>query len=271
MSKVLNLFENSVAPLKEPPHGVFEDEFRPSAQATFCFSAIPPVQADLQPSCCAIFHTEPLGAASDRFRLLRMRLREHNKSGSLKTLLITSPLPHDGKSTVAVNLATALSEDSKFKVLLIEADLHRPCLNTQLGLPECPGLTECLEGELPAISVLRRVEPLGWYLMAAGKTPDNPTELVQGSGFRTLREEMVKYFDWILIDSPPVVPLTDALSLIPHSDAALLVVRAGQTPESSIQQAITQIGKQHIAGIVFNGVPGLERAYAKYGYYGPKV
>src|SRR5271163_1754718 len=130
MSQVLSLFERSVGDHEEsggalpaPP----KEESLAGVPDSFSLSGIPTAQAELHPSCCAIFHTDPLAAASDRFRLLRMRLREHNKAGRLKTLLITSPLPHDGKSTIAVNLATALSEDSKYKVLVIEADLHRPC------------------------------------------------------------------------------------------------------------------------------------------------
>jgi succinoglycan biosynthesis transport protein ExoP len=271
MSKILSLFERSVGSQDELPPAVVPEDFTGSAPASLRFPDIPVVRCRLQPSCCAIFYTDPLAMGSDRFRLLRMRLRESTKTGRLKTVLITSPLPNDGKSTVAVNLATALSEDSKFKVLLIEADLHRPSLAKQLGVPDWPGLSQCLQGGLPAIEAIRRVEPLGWYLMPAGEAPHNPTELVQTSAFQDLKEAVADYFDWILIDSPPVIPSIDALSLRPHSDATLLVVRAGQTPEDAIEQAIRLLGKRHVAGMVFNGVPGLERAYSKYGYSSPKT
>jgi polysaccharide biosynthesis transport protein len=269
MSQVLNLFERSVGNRAESSLTTAEQR-ADTVPESFSVRDVQVVKAELQPSCRAIFHTDPLGAGSDRFRLLRMRLREHHKAGRLKTLLITSPLPHDGKSTVAVNLASALSEDWKFKVLVIEADLHRPCLVKQLGLKDWHGLSECLQGTLPAIEAVRRVEPLGWYLMPAGELPQNPTELLQTSAFHLLREELLDHFDWILIDSPPVVPLSDAASLRPHSDGTLLVVRSGQTPQDTIEQAINLLGKQHIAGMVFNGVIGLERIYSKYGYYGPK-
>lgn len=271
MSKILSLFESSVEAQGEPQSSVVPEAFTGRELASFSVLDLPVVTAQLQPSCCAIFYTDPLAASSDRFRLLRMRLREYNKTGRLKTLLITSPLPHDGKSTVALNLATALSEDSKFKVLLIEADLHRPCLVSQLGIPAWSGLSQRLQGDVSTADAIRRVEPLGWYLMPAGEAPPNPTELLQTSAFQDLRQEVTDSFDWILIDSPPVIPLTDALSLRQHSDATLLVVRAGETPEDAIEQAIRLLGKQHIAGMVFNGVPGLERAYSKYGYYGPKT
>jgi capsular exopolysaccharide synthesis family protein len=266
MSQVLNLFQKSVGHQPElvvPP----ADERVKNIVPGGSLGEVRTVKATLQPSCRAVFHTDPLGGASDRFRLLRMRLREHHKVGRLKTLLITSPLPHDGKSTIAINLATALSEEGKFKVLLVEADLHRPSLGRQLGLKDWDGLSNCLRGDLPAIQAIRKVEPLGWYLLPSGDTPENPTEFLQSSAFHQLKQELLPHFDWILIDSPPVIPLTDAVSLKPHSDGILLVVRAGYTPQEKVAESITLLGKQHIAAMVFNGVEDMEKSFSKYGYY----
>jgi capsular exopolysaccharide synthesis family protein len=215
--------------------------------------------------------TEPRGPGADRFRYLRMRLREVKEAVNLRKLLITSPLPNDGKSTVALNLATALAEEGKRSVLLIEADLYHPTLIQRLGLQVRPGLGECLEKGLDPLSTLRRLQPLGWYLLPAGVLHGNPTELLQSEALPRLLQSLSPHFDWILIDTPPVAPLTDAVSLSRHCDAALLVVRAGCTPQDSVKEALTLLGPKHVLGIVFNAADGLSRLYSKYyGYYAKK-
>ena len=158
-----------------------------------------------------VVYTEPRGPAAERFRYLRIRLREPWETGKLKTVLITSALPQDGKSTIALNLASSLSEHGKKKVLLIEGDLHRPSLSLQLGLTPGPGLAECLETDVNPIPLIRRLEPLGWYLLKAGGKCINPTELLQSGTLPGVIARLTPHFDWILLDSPPVIPVTDAL------------------------------------------------------------
>src|SRR6202022_3963639 len=119
-------------------------------------------------------------------------------------------------------------------------------------------------------SAIRRVEPLNWYLLPAGSPAANPTELLQTPALSAVMQKLSPYFDWILIDSPPILPLTDALMLQRQSDATLLVVRAGATPDESVEEAIALVGRQNIAGVVLNGIEGLDRLYGKYGYYGKK-
>jgi len=197
-----------------------------------------------------------------------MRLRELWNAGKLSTLLITSPLPGDGKSTIALNLATALAEQGKRTVLLVEADLHHPSLTQQLGIPTQAGLAECLEHGMNPMSNVRRIEPLGFYLLSSGEPRGNPTELLQSEALSTIMQELSAYFDWILIDSPPVMPLTDALSLARHANASLLVARAGHTPRQAIEQTVKLLGNGHVIGVLLNGVEGLHRIYSKYyGYY----
>jgi Mrp family chromosome partitioning ATPase len=111
------------------------------------------------------------------------------------------------------------------------------------------------------------VEPLGWYLLPAGEARGNPTDLLQTPALARVMEMLVPRFDWILIDSPPVIPLTDALLLRQQASGSLLVVRAGRTPEEAVEDAISLLGKQHLLGVVLNGIEGLDRQYSKYGYY----
>jgi capsular exopolysaccharide synthesis family protein len=265
---VLNHYFDRRERLPEPPSdsSLSSVETAPEkVEKAFQLQQIPAVEVQVSPGSRIIVHTDPRSPGADRFRFLRMCLRELWNAGKLKTLLITSPLPQDGKSTIALNLATALAEEGKRSVLLIEADLHRPTLTEQLGLDVREGLADCLEGSLNPFSALRRLEPLNWYLLPAGEPRSNPTELLQTEAFASMLQKLSPHFDWILIDSPPVIPITDALSLARQANATLLVAREGRTPGDAIEKAIALLGRQRILGIL-NAVEGLDRLYS--GYYG---
>jgi capsular exopolysaccharide synthesis family protein len=198
-----------------------------------------------------------------------MHLRELWKTSALRSLLVTSPLPQDGKSTIALNLATVLAETGKRPVVLVEADFRHPSLSRQLSVKAWPGLAECLEDRLPPMVALRRLEPLGWYLLPAGRPHGNPTDLLQNDALSEIVKELSTCFDWVLIDSPPIIPLADAVALRRHANASLLVARAGCTPSDDIEKAIALLGGEHVVGIILNGAEGLDRLYSKYSkYYG---
>ena len=209
--------------------------------------------------------------AADRFRLLRMRMDGLRALGKLHTITITSALPKDGKSTISLNLASALAEGDRNRVLLIEADLHRPSIGNYLQIGNKPGLAECLESNLDPFSALRRIQPLGWYLLPAGTAQGNPTDLLQSPMFPGILTALAPLFDWVFVDTPPVLPLTDAISISQHTDATVLVVRAGETPRGAADEAVALLGANRIAAVIFNGAEGLNAFYDKYkysGYYG---
>jgi capsular exopolysaccharide synthesis family protein len=238
------------------------------APAVPAFPDFPVEEAQLRPESRLAYHDDPRSPAADRFRLLRMRLRTHWKEGRLKKLLITSPLSHDGKSTVVLNLAAALAERGKRTVLVVEADLHKSSLENFLGVRPSIGLTECLVDDgTPPLSAIRRIDPLGCYLLSAGEPRKNATELLQTPAFGNIMQRLAPCFDWILVDSPPVIPLTDALSLQQHSDASLLIVRAGRTPREAVDQTIALLGKKNIVGVVLNGVEAHDHLYYHYHSY----
>jgi len=229
------------------------------------FADFPVEQAQLRPESRLAYGDDPRGPAAVRFRLLRMRLKTQWKAGRLKKLLITGPLAHEGKSTVALNLAAALGERGRRTVLVVEGDLHRSSLTTILGLRPSVGLTECLVDDATSpLSAIRRIEPLGCYLLSAGEPRKNPTELLQTPAFGNIVQKLAPCFDWILIDAPPVIPLTDSLWLQQHADSSLLVVRAGQTPREAVEQTITLLGSKNIVGIVLNGVAARDHLYYRY-------
>ena len=261
---VRNLQDTEVQPSPHPGNTLAGD-----SQNANELERIPREEVDVQPLSRIVFHTDPRGLAADRFRFLRMRVRELSNAGKLKSILVTSPHPLDGKSTVSLNLATALAERGENAVLLLEGDLYHPTLVQRLGLNVGPGLAECLASGLAPLSAIRRITPLGWYLLPAGSQLANPSELLHGDGFAQVMQRLSPHFKWIVIDSPPVAPVADALALARHADASILVVRAGRTPTEAVEAAVESLGRKHVMGVVLNGVEGLGRLYSKYNkYYG---
>ena len=237
--------------------------------------SVPEVEAQLGPESRIILKRTN-SIERDRFRFLRTRLQEVRELAGLQSLLITSPLAQDGKSTIALNMATTLAERGKRSVLVIEADLHRPSLTQRLGLESssarvATGLGQCLKENVKALSCVVRVNPLDWYLMPAGKPVEDPTELVQSERWGEVMEELTPHFDWILVDSPPLIPLTDGVSLAKKCDASILVVRAERTPREMVKEALSLLGKKHVLGVLFNASESVNATYSKYrSYYSDK-
>ncbi len=210
--------------------------------------------------------SNPQSLAADRFRVLRIQLQKLQAAGRLKTLLVTSPTAEDGKSTVVLNLATALADHGKHRVLLVEADLRCPRLPGRLGLKPWSGLSDRLKDGSDPISSLRRIDPLAFYLLPAGEPAEGPTELLQSEHFAGLLKTLSPCFDWILVDSPPTAPIADVMVLRQRADGCLLVVRSGATPREAVSEALGQLGEGFVNGIVLNGLEGMEAGYG--GYYG---
>jgi capsular exopolysaccharide synthesis family protein len=224
-------------------------------------------RVSLESRARVVLHQDPNGPAADRFRYLRMRLKELRTSANLRTLLVSSPLPNDGKSTIVMNLATALAENGDRKVLVVEADLHHATLCGRLGLPASPGIAEYLESRDAATPSVRKLGSLGWHFLPAGAATSNPTELVQLDRMRSLMHKLASTFDWVVIDSPPVLPVADALSLAQMANATLLVARAGVTPREAIEDSVRLLGLDNVLGVILNGGIGVNQLYANYKRY----
>jgi receptor protein-tyrosine kinase len=231
-------------------------------------SNAPVVDARITPETRIVVATDLSSPGADRFRFLRMRLRELRSAGNVRTVLVTSAMPQDGKSTVAMNLATVLADGGKSSVLLIEGDLHRPSVAAALGITPGRGLAECVETGVNPMSVIQKVAPLGWYLLQAGSTRENPTALLQDEALGTVMDTVRHHFDWTVIDTPPLAVLTDALLLGRYADTSLMVVRANATPKPAINEALARLGTSHVFGIIVNGESELNEAASRYaGYY----
>jgi capsular exopolysaccharide synthesis family protein len=204
----------------------------------------------------------------ERFQILRHRLQQLRKKRPLRTLLVTSSAPQDGKTLVAVNLAVVLASQSN-RVLLVDADLHTSAVREVLGVEQQPGLAEALEGREELGSLLRFVERLNLHYLPAGTYQTNPTELLQGARLKTALDELASSFEWVVVDSPPLALFADPVSLSALVDATLLVVRCDSTPKESVRDAVAALEGAFLAGIVLNACdsPTDASRYAGYRRY----
>jgi len=247
------------------PARVLELESQPAPREAL--SGVHVAKVLLDAKCRIVVATDPQSLGADRIRYLGMRLRGLKSSIRPRSIVVTSPHPEDGKSTMALNLAATLAENGKRSVLLIEGDLHRPGVAGALGLDPVPGLAECLESNLDPIEALSVIDPLGFYLLQCGKASMNPTELLLSAAFPRTMARFTPHFDWIVVDTPPVAPLSDGLILSRQLDGTLLVVRADRTPKEAIEEAVTKIGPERILGIVVNAAEELNSLCSKFSPY----
>jgi len=196
-------------------------------------------------------HLGSLGA--EKLRLLALRLKNLRDSRKLKTVLITSTMPEEGKSLISANLAVTLARSRHLKTLLVECDLRRPTLANVLTGRNLPGLSECLQSNRGVHEVIYETQPSGFFFLPAGLPPANPLELMQSPRFQQIMQYLAASFDWVLVDSPPVLPLADTSLLMRFSDGVLMVVREGITQKKPMQKAIEVIDPALLLGVVLNG------------------
>ena len=191
-------------------------------------------------------------AVREQFRTLRSRLYQIRDKQPLRSILVTSSLPGEGKTFVANNLAHALARQQNCRVLLIDADLRRPDLHPGFEAPSSPGLSEYLRGEASEMAVIQRGLPEYLCFIAGGSKPQNPAELITNGRLKSLLETIGPVFDWVILDSPPTLPVSDAMTLAELCDGVLTVVRAAQTGFDSAQKSCHQLREKNLLGVALN-------------------
>jgi len=226
----------------------------------------PSVSPSLPPRGSFICITQPESLGAEKFRFLGVRLRQLQQTCELKTMLITSTIPEEGKSMVSGNLAVTLARKKQQKVLLLEGDLRRPVLAERLGLHGLAGLSEWLESNTAQITNIHYLEGPGFWFLPAGKPPANPLELMQSGRLSWLLHQLA-WFDWILIDSPPVLPLADTSVWARLSDGVLLVAREGTTEKRRLEHGLQALEGSKLLGVVLNSCTpsGHSNYYQRYG------
>lgn len=222
------------------------------------------------------------GRGLEQFRSLRSHIYQARNESPLKTILISSGMPSEGKSFVTANLAMSLARNSSNQILLIDGDLRRPSLNHLLGTPNEVGLSDYLAGTAELHAIMQRcsdrnpndgngsLDLANLTFIPTGTLQENASELITNQRIKELISNVSASFDWILIDSPPVLVFADAVDLARAVDAVLLVVRGAQTTYEVAQRAKASFANSRILGVVLNDIknPPRRESYYNYYYYG---
>lgn len=204
-------------------------------------------------------------AAVEQYRRIATSLLLHQRQ--LRTLMVSSALPRDGKTLTSANIAVTLAQSYKQKVLLIDGDIRRPSLHHLFGLPNSAGLADVLK---PGGSLRVPQTQLSPFLtvLTAGQTDEATMAGLLSERMRTLVADAKQHFDWVILDTPPVALVSDANILASLVDGVILVIGAGATPLAAVQHAIAAFGREHILGVVLNRVvTPRKRGHGYYGEY----
>jgi capsular exopolysaccharide synthesis family protein len=196
---------------------------------------------------------DPKGLSAEKFRALATRLENLRNERDLKSLLVTSSVINEGKTLVTGNLAVTLAKQSGVRVLLVEGDLHRPALASLLGLTRLRGLTHWWSGHDDNIApYICKLEHLPLWFLSAGESYDHPSQILQSPRFAETFARLAGSFDWIIVDSTPLLPTVDVNLWARLVDGMLLVVRAGVTPVKALKKGLATLDNPKLVGVVLN-------------------
>ena len=211
----------------------------------------------------------PQSAVAEAYRVLRTNLIFSSAETKGRALVITSANPGEGKTTTVANLASSLALNGA-KVLAVDADLRRPTMHQHFGIPKTPGLSDLIVGKCQASEAIHTTRFKGLQVLPCGYVPPNPAELLGSAAMKQVVDALRSHYDWVLIDTPPILAMADTPVLCPLVEGVILVIGAEVSGRPAIQRAVDQIlgvgGK--VVGVVLNKVD-LERNSYYYGqYYG---
>jgi protein-tyrosine kinase len=218
------------------------------------------------PATMLFSNGEDTARGTEEFRTLRSRLYHTRERMTLKKVLVTSALPKEGKSFTSANLAQVLVRQHGRRALLIDGDLRGPRLHQMLGTTSNPGLSEYLQGQNDEFSIMQRGPFENLFFIPSGQQAANPAELVGNGRLKMLLQRVEPLFDWIIIDSPPAVPVADASILAKVCDGVLMVVRSNATPFDMARKARQDFPDQVLVGVVLNGTRQDDMPYSRYYY-----
>jgi len=206
----------------------------------------------LDPKLTLSFEEQDQAIDAESFRTLRSHLKLVQQQRPLKTILVASALPKEGKTFIAANLAQAITWQQRDRVLLIDGDLRAPSLHKCLGAPQSPGLAEYMRGEVNDFSFVQRSGLDNFFFIPSGHSNDKSSELIGNGRLKFLLEELAPLFDWIIIDSSPAVPVSDAKLTAELCDGVLMVVRSGQTPADAARRVAQELRGKRFLGVILN-------------------
>jgi len=218
---------------------------------------------------------KPQSFEAEQFKILRTNLLFPSSGKSPRTIMVTSAVPDEGKSQIAANLSVSIAQSIQEHVLLIDCDIRRPCIHTQFGFGDVPGLSDHLSRGIPVSSLLLKTKVNKLSILPGGKPAHNPSELVSSQKMSKLLQEVkYRYSDrFIVIDSPPPKLTAETSALSRQVDGVILVIEYGRTSREMVLDLVDTIGKEKILGVVFNKLDmrfadyyglGKYKTYSKY-------
>ena len=214
----------------------------------------------------------PSSVEADQYRGLRHTIERLHRDSGLHVIAVTSPGAGEGKTVTTLNLASSLAQSPDTRVLVIDADLHRPSVGSYLGIDAAggPGLADVIRSDSPDFGdAIHHIQPFNLSVVLAGDVETGAYELLNSARMEVLLAEARKSFDYILIDTPPVVPLPDSRLLTRWVDGFLIVVAAHKTPRKALAEALRLVDSAKTIGLIFNGDDRPLSPYSSYyGYYG---
>ncbi|MBI4892825.1 MAG: CpsD/CapB family tyrosine-protein kinase [Acidobacteria bacterium] len=218
------------------------------------------------PDASLLDAARPSEAPAEEFRSLRTRLNHLQSLQPIHSLVVTSASPAEGKSFTAANLAIAQAQLEGNMTLLADFDFRRPVVHTLFQVPRSPGITDYLQGKASLEEIIKRVEGTNLCIMPAGEAVLNPLELLNLGNVKSLIDKLPGLFNWVILDTPPLLFAADANLLSTFTHGLVLVVRIGTTTIDSVTRAMGSLCQNNILGIVVNGANKSE-LYSKYTYY----
>lgn len=215
-----------------------------------------------------IAHLNPKAVVSEQFRTIRTNINFSMPAEDLKTLLVTSATPGEGKSTNSSNIAVVFAQEGK-KVLFIDADMRKPTVHHTFSLKNSSGLSSVLTRQGKLEEVVQQTDITGLSIITSGPIPPNPAELLASKAMEELLEQLLTMYDVIIFDAPPVLSVTDAQILSNKCDGTILVVDAGEAEKANTLKAKEALvaSKANMLGVILNNFT-LERDHYYYQYYG---
>jgi protein-tyrosine kinase len=242
----------------------------PSFASPFSLDALlarcPQLEWQPDPKAMLFFNGDDNARGTEEFRTLRSRLYHMRDKMTLKKILVTSALPKEGKSFTASNLAQVFVRQHGRRVLLVDADLRAPRLHLMLGTASSPGLSDYLQGTSDEFASMQRGPLDNLFFIPSGTQISDAAELVANGKLKNLLQRVEPLFDWIIIDSPPAVPVSDASILSKCCDGVVMVVRSNTTPIDMARRAREEFPEEALVGVVLNGTDRETTPYSRYYY-----
>jgi protein-tyrosine kinase len=252
------------APFGSEPRAIRSKNVPPSMEDAL--ASVASLPHDPSPERMLIDAMGPHESPGEEFRTLRTRINHMQSLQPMHTVIVTSPSPAEGKSFVAANLALAEAQLAGNLTLLCDFDFRRPAVHSLFGIDRAPGISDYLQGKVSLHEAMRRIGDTNLYIMPAGEPVNNPLDLLNLKEVKRMLNCLPGVFNWVILDSPPLLVAADANLLSTLCHGTILVARIGATTADSITRAMQTLCQNNVLGLVVNGARRGE-LYGKYGCY----